>query len=296
MNTLDEESAAIFEVATEDPDGRAGAALDGRASALAAALRRAIPFLFRDNVAVVPEPSGPGSLAELADEPGAPRHTVALRTDPDGAAAVLSVDAIAVAFLLDGALGGSGSSPPALAAEGLTGPQRALLGRLLAGLVPAFAAVLEAGLGVRLRKPATPDEEGRVAPLILVRFRLGEAGAAGTVTLALAREAILSSSSAGRRTDAMNALVAAALGAVELELIVELGRVRLTLRDLAALRVGDVLALPTVVGAAVPVRADGQVLLRGHPTTSGSHVALRVASGTHLERAITVSSQGEPLT
>lgn len=278
MFDLDDAPPEIFETITEDPLHHAAAELDGRARALAAAFSRAIPFLFRDGVAVVPDPAGAATRAALDDELAAPRHTMPLRIEPDGAPAALVLDAAAVAFLLDGALGGDGSNPPALAPEGLTGPQRALLGRVLGGVVPAFSAVLEGGLGVKLQRRAGEGEGARDDRMIVLRFRMGEGGAGGVVALALAQGALVGAAP-GKKADALDPVLATALGEAPLELVVELGRVRLTLPEVAALRVGDVLALATPVGSTVSVRVDEHVLFRAHPVTSGAHVAVRIATG-----------------
>ena len=54
----------------------------------------------------------------------------------------------------------------------------------------------------------------------------------------------------------------------------------MSLGRLSRLAVGDVIRLDVPVSAAVSVRADGQVLLQGHPTTSEGQIAIRVG-GRH---------------
>src|SRR5262249_3876745 len=153
-------------------------------------------------------------------------------------AGAIILDATAIAFLLDGALGGDGSSPPALAPEGLTGPQRALIGRLMGAVPPALSAVLEATLGMRIKKPAAGDEAPAPSDVIALRLRLGEGGSAGSVLLVIGRDALVSAAGATRRAAGVDPILAAALGTVEIELVVELGRVRLSLQEVASLRVG----------------------------------------------------------
>lgn len=291
MSDLDDTPREVFEVVDEDPKERATAELDVRSATLAAALRRAVPFLFRGGHPVTADAAEATTLAALEEELGTPRHVLPLRIEPDGVAAALLCDAAAVAFLLDGALGGDGSSPPTLTPEGLTGPQRALLQRVIAGIVPGFSATLEAGLGLTLRRPTPPDEP-LPKDVTALRFRLGEGGVGGCVALALGRQAMLAAASPARRSSASDPILTAALGAVEIEIVVELGRLRLTLGEVASLRVGDVLGLPTPVGSAVNVRTDGRMLFRGHPTTSGTHVAVRVSDGMRLEGALSAAMQG----
>jgi hypothetical protein len=278
MNPPSDSARDVFDTESEDPVDRAATALDGRGQALASAFLRAIPFLFRDGVPLAPLRATAEVRAAVEDALTSPRHVLPLRIEPDGASASLLLDAAAVAFLLDGALGGDGSSPPTLAPDGITGPQRALLGRVLAGVVPAFSSVMEAALGLRFKKREAGDDGSREEPVIALRFRLGEGGAGGTIVLALAKAALLGASSPGRKAGAFDPAVAAALAEAPLLLVAELGRIRLTLGEVAELQVGDVLELPTTVGSAVPVRVEGHVLFRAHPITSGSHVAVRIAS------------------
>jgi flagellar motor switch protein FliM len=67
---------------------------------------------------------------------------------------------------------------------------------------------------------------------------------------------------------------------VELELVVELARIRMTLGHLSVLKAGDTIRLDVPVGAAVDVRADGHVVLRGQPTTNAGQIAIRI-EGRH---------------
>lgn len=294
MNERDDDPESGLFGASEDPLDVALGELSARGGPLGAALKRAIPFLFRDGVAVAADPAVSVDRASFEAELAAPRHVVTLCTEPTGFAALL-LDAPAVAFLLDGALGGNGANPPALAAEGITGPQKALLGRILGTVVPAFSAPLEAAMGLRLRRPAAGDDLDAPATVAALRFRLGEDGVGGSIALTLASGALLACAAPGKKSapGGFDPVLAAALGNCELELVAELGRVKLTLHQLAGLHVGDVLDLPTPVGSAIPVRVDDRVLFRGHPITSGSHVAVRVASGTRLESSMGAPSQGD---
>lgn len=277
MSDREPTSRGVFDTVDEDPVDRAAAALDSRGPALAGAFLRSIPFLFRDGVPFVPGRSTAETRGAVEDALAAPRHVTAMRIEPDGAQAALIVDAVAVAFLLDGALGGDGSSPPALSPDGITGPQRALLGRVLAGVTPAFSSVLEAGLSRTLKRREANEEAPRDEPMIALRFKLGNDGVGGVIVLVLSTSALLGASGPGRKQGTFDPVVAAALSEAPLELVVELGRVRRALGDIVSLRVGDVLELPTPVGSSVPVRVDGHVLFRGHPITSGSHVAVKIA-------------------
>lgn len=73
-----------------------------------------------------------------------------------------------------------------------------------------------------------------------------------------------------------NPRIAAVLQDVELQLIVELGRVPLRVGRLASLKVGDTLRLDVPVSGLVSVRADGHELMRGRPTSTGGRIAVKI--------------------
>ncbi len=253
--------------------------IDRHAAELAAALRRGVPFLGRRGVPIVPAPAEAITLAALAAELAPPSFSVLLATDPGGSRGALFVDAGACAFLLDGSLGGDGSQPPTLDAATLSPAQSALLARVAEGMVQAESSALGTIAGFRLlRLPHTPGATPADAPAIALRLALGEDGAFGTVVLALGRDALLASGATqAARREAIEPRVAATLEDVELEVVAELGRVRMRLGALSALRVGDILDLDVPVGGVVKVRVGNRFLLDGHPTTSGTQVAIRVA-------------------
>jgi flagellar motor switch protein FliM len=69
---------------------------------------------------------------------------------------------------------------------------------------------------------------------------------------------------------------AEALGHVDVDLVVELGRAVLPLARVASLAVGDVLRVPLPLDAAARVRVGSTVLFRGRPTTSGHQIAVAI--------------------
>jgi flagellar motor switch protein FliM len=68
------------------------------------------------------------------------------------------------------------------------------------------------------------------------------------------------------------------LGETDLELTAELGRRALTLRQVLALKVGDVVALGTGREGPVVVRVEGQPRFLGAPGVSGTHHAVRLTA------------------
>jgi flagellar motor switch protein FliM len=254
--------------------------VDRHADELAGALRRGVPFLGRRGVPISPAQAEALTLSQLSAELVSPSFSVLLATDPGGSRGALFFDAAACAFLLDGALGGDGSQPPVLEGAMLSPAQNALLARVAEAVVATASAQLAGLAGFRLlRLPNTPGATPADSPAIALRLGLGEGAAFGTVVLALGRDALLASSATAQvaRREAIEPRVAATLDEVELEVVAELGRVRMRLDKLSALKVGDVIDLDVPVGGVVKVRAGNCFLLDGHPTTSGSQVAIRVA-------------------
>ena len=103
----------------------------------------------------------------------------------------------------------------------------------------------------------------------------------GRAALFLPKEA-LASRSGGSSADGpiqVDPAVAATLSNVEMEVVVELGRLPIRLGQLSNLKVGDTLKLDVAVGGLVKVRAGSRELLKGRPTTQGGQIAIRIEAG-----------------
>jgi flagellar motor switch protein FliM len=264
------------------PARRAAAALDIHAHDLGAALRRAVPFFVRRGIQVAAGPGTAASLSTVVGDLAAPSYVLHLATDPGGFRSAIVIDATANAFLLDGALGGDGSKPPDLDVKGLSGPQSALVGRIAQRVAETFSTALSgsAGFGFTRLPPSAggPPPDTQFAAL---KLALGDEGARGTLMLLVSKEAL----HAGTQTPAARATpvdprIASTMQEVEIDLVVELGRIRMSLGDISALRVGDMLKLDVPLDGTVLVRSGGQPLLEAFPTTSGSRLAVRIA-GRH---------------
>ncbi len=264
------------------PARRAAAALDVHAHDLGAALRRAVPFFVRRGIQVAAGPGTAASLSAVVAELAPPSYTLHLATDPGGFRSAIVIDATANAFLLDGALGGDGTKPPELDPKGLSGPQSALVGRIAQRVAETFSTALNssAGFGFTRLPPSAggPPAETQFAAL---KLALGDEGARGTLMLLVSKEAL----HAGTAAPAARALpfdprIVATMQEVEIDLVVELGRIRMSLGDISQLRVGDMLKLDVPLDGTVVVRSSGQPLLQAFPTTSGSRLAVRIA-GRH---------------
>jgi flagellar motor switch protein FliM len=260
---------------------RAASSLEKASPQLASAIRRSMPFLAKRGAQVALCFARALPLGELLADLSRPIHATHL-VAPSGARGALILDAGAIAMVLDGVLGGDGSSPLKLDPEGLSPPQVALIARVIDGAVRSLSDVLSKKFGFELRAaPPDGDDASSEGAPIACSFELGSGETLGRVVLLIAKEALLGA--ADDREHAahpQDAGVARVIEEVELELVVELARMRMTLGHLSALKVGDTIRLDVPVGGAVDVRADGHVVLRGQPTTNAGQIAIRI-EGRH---------------
>lgn len=221
-------------------------------------------------------------MNELVSELARPVHGTHLRAT-SGARGALILDAGTISIVLDGVLGGDGRTPqPELDPQGLTAPQTALVARVIDGIVRSLSDTLSRKFGFSVQAVAPEAEEAtsEAAP-VACSFEIQAGGRKGRAVLLLAKEVFLGTPDEGQqRAQREDPRVARVVEEVELDLVVELARVALPIATLASLKVGDVIRLDTAVGSAVEVRADGHVVLRGHPTTHAGQIAIRLA-GRH---------------
>ncbi|MCA9625835.1 MAG: FliM/FliN family flagellar motor switch protein, partial [Myxococcales bacterium] len=229
--------------------------------------------------------------SELTSMCTAPCYLAPLAAEPGGTRAALIVDGPAIAFLLEGSLGGDGSAVPELSPKGLSVAQHAFIARLSKGLVGVVSSALNDAIGLRLSPlPRTGDERGAGAFIALPMEILDPSAddpdqPVGTVTLALSKLALLA---AGARREKPrhhpDERVVRALERTELDVVVELGRIRLPLMQVARLMPGDTLRLAVPVeDGKVDVRIDDKTLFRARPTTSGSQLAVRLLDDARPE-------------
>jgi flagellar motor switch protein FliM len=259
---------------------RAAGALEQASPQLASALRRAMPFLVRHGGQVALCFARAIPIGELLADLPRPVHATHLVVAPGAARGAIVLDAGAIAMILDGVLGGDGSALPELDGAGLSPPQVALVARVLDGVVRSVSEVLQRRFGISLEAsaPDGDDASSEAAP-VACSFELGAGTQIGRVVLLVPKEALLGSIEDQRdqSTNGIDPRVAGVVEQVELDLVAELTRMKLTLRQLTNLRVGDTIRLDVPVGGTINVRADGHPVLRGHPTTSAGQIAIRLA-------------------
>ncbi len=253
------------------PGGRGRAACARVAevsSSLGTALRRAMPFLARRRVTVTAEPPRCQSFADLAADDSivhvAPFQVVR------GSRGLLLVDDTALARILDDVLGGQ---PGAIAelqrtpSGGLSSAQAALAGRVSGTMLRAFGEVTSHKLAITIEPIAAKEIESGSAVVVTLNMEGG-----GRILLALPLSSIHTAEPVEEAQ--ADSGIAMALTDVEVDIVAELGKVRLPLEAIAALKVGDVLRLSLPLDERARVSAGGAVLFQGRPTASGESVAV----------------------
>lgn len=267
---------------------RAASVLEKERGRLESALRRAVPFLARRGIPVTLGYAKAMPLSAVLQDIEAPIHVTRLAVQPGDGRGAMVFDAGVLALLLDGVLGGDGTSTPKLESEGLTPPQFAVVQGVVTTILRALGETLHTRLGVRLEPlPGTgPNAEAGgegvpVACALDLSTREGER--IGRVVLLLPKESLLHVTGGAEQGAAPRAdpRIVAALDDVELEVIVELTRLRMSLGDVTELRVGDTIPLDVPVDGEVTVRTADRVLMRGRPTTVGGRIAVRTVDAAH---------------
>jgi flagellar motor switch protein FliM len=270
---------------------KASGSFSKEAPRLLVALRRAVPFLSRRRVPIRIASVRPCSLTDLIA--GLPRpafvQPLSVRGAGTGGRGAIVLDANASALFLDGVLGGDGTGLPELPPGGLTAPQSALVSGITSNIVRTFAEALEVAFAVKVT-PARDDssddlaaERASIACVIEIGEPMGETPCA-QVIVSLPKEVLGTPADADPAVLKSDARVAQVLETVELDVVAELGRVRLRVGDFMRLAVGDTLKLDVPVNADVTVRAESREIFRGRPTTSAGQIALAIREVVRHER------------
>jgi flagellar motor switch protein FliM len=255
--------------------------LSESSQALAGAIRRAIPFVGRNALPVKVTSVAAVSVEATTLALTKPWHMAKLVIEPGGSAGMIAFDGVAVAMVLDGLLGGEGKAPPTLAANLLTTTQTALMARVASGVCAAFSeALARAGLTLAPRAKDAPEAHGETAP-ITCTIEVGEGEHIGRVVLAIAKDALLARAGGEtvKETDAPDPRIAGTVERIEVELVAELGRARMRLRDIARLQPGETLRLDAPLTGSVDVLAQGRPIFSGRPTAINGQIAVRLDRG-----------------
>ncbi|MBG0740301.1 flagellar motor switch protein FliN [Paeniglutamicibacter antarcticus] len=141
-------------------------------------------------------------------------------------------------------------------------------------LRPAFeraTSVLGAGV---LGESRTEDASALFADQETVVFELGGAGAAGWFAIRIREHAL--SGSGARATDESVLGKLGRINNVEMTLTVEIGRTRMSVRDVLALEPGRVIELDRSAGAPADVLLNGRLIAKGEVVVVDQDYAIRI--------------------
>lgn len=255
---------------------RAIAAAEESSPALTAAVRRAIPFIAKRSGEVFFEGAHAVSMHEAVRGMESPGYVLPFRAKPTDSLGFIGFDGPAIALLLDGMLGGGGEGIPTLTAGRLSPAQQAFMARVGGGVLAAYADVLRP-VGVDISKFDGELGTDNVSAIVSAT-EVHASGYMGKIIFVLGTSAALAAAKSEHEEEVKpgDAAIPGILGNVEVELAAELGRTRMSLRDVAKLTVGSTILVETALGGRVTVRAAGKALFTGEPSQEEGRVVIRI--------------------
>jgi flagellar motor switch protein FliM len=246
--------------------------------------RKTLPFMVKRRARLVPEPVCIVDLGTERVVERGPVFEILLEAEEGSAWACLTLGPEALGVVLEGALGGSEKNASSGIGADLTLAQAALVSKLARRLAQDFADAVKSEVGISLRTlsarsiPAGDERDAAFADgLRAVCAFEGIAGDA-RISIAMGAEA-LESAAKGQDEEveeSSDPRMAEALTEVPVEVVAELGRVRLGLRRVLSLEVGQVLRLATAVDDPVIVRVAGVEKFRGAPVISRGQLSVEI--------------------
>lgn len=142
----------LISVTSEGGSALAEETLRRAAVALAAGVRRGVPFLGRRRATTGAGATSTVRASEFGKNLEQPYYLCPLAVDPGGSRAMLALDSSAIGFMLEGMLGGDGQDTPKLPQKALSAAQRAFIDRIVKGIVLGLSTGLSKSIGLSLTK------------------------------------------------------------------------------------------------------------------------------------------------
>jgi len=254
------------------------------AQRFARSARRTLPFLVKRKARVLPEAVAIVDLGADRIVQQGPIYEVILGTPGGPAWGLMTLNTDAIGVVLEGVLGGGDSGGASGLGADLTLAQSALVGRITRALADDFAEAVRAEVGIGLlvevqHSVARGDErEANFSDGLSVDCSFDGLAGSARITIAIGAEAL---ESAARENDPPTAQagdprMAEALSDVPIEIVAQLGTVKLGLRRVLSLQPGQVLRLDTAVDDPVSVRVAGVTKFVGVPVISRGQLAVEI--------------------
>jgi flagellar motor switch protein FliM len=254
------------------------------AARFARSARRTLPFMVRQKTRLMPQGVSITSPTE-GDSPAftGPSFEVLLESDDVPAWASLTINTSALRLILEGSLGARSPGSGLLGIE-LTLAQRALVARVARSLADDLANAVREDVGIRLSIVSShgrtsdeisdlPDSDG-----LRVDCIFEDIAEEPRITVAVAVSAL---ESASKRDDDEQPMTGdprmhEAIKDVPVEVIAELGRIKVGLRELLTWRPGQVLRLSTAVDDPILLRVSGMTKFAGRPVISRGQLSIEI--------------------
>jgi flagellar motor switch protein FliM len=251
------------------------------AQAFVRGCRRSMPFLVRYRCHVAPGTVETlASAAEFLGEPNEHAFTARLASDGGRAWAAVSLDAGAIALVIEGALGGRAMTTLEPLSQPPTAAQKALLGRIVLSLAGDLAAALAEEAKLELARVSDDHSHTNVPPagdVLRVACTVEGLGTPASVIIAVSAPSLEAScKEAAEDEPSLDPRLADTMREVPVEVVAELGRVQVGLRSLLGLRVGEVLRLPTATDDPLTVRVGGVAKFAASPIVSRGQLAIEI--------------------
>ncbi|MDF3071714.1 MAG: Type flagellar switch regulator (C-ring) FliN C-term [Polyangiaceae bacterium] len=245
--------------------------------------RKTLPFLVKRRARLVAEPVCIVDLgAERVVERG-PVFEIVMEAEEGPAWACLTLGPEALGVMLEGALGGSEKNASSGIGADLTLAQAALVSKLARKLAEDFAEAVKSEVGIVLRAtsarsiPAGDERDAAFADGLRSECAFEGMPGDARISIAMGAEALESAAKGEEEpVEANDPRMSEAIIEVPVEVVAELGRVRLGLRRVLSLEVGQVLRLATAVDDPVIVRIAGVEKFRGAPVISRGQVSVEI--------------------
>jgi flagellar motor switch protein FliM len=246
--------------------------------------RKTLPFMVKRRARLVPEPVCIVDLGTERVVERGPVFEILLEAEEGSAWACLTLGPEALGVVLEGALGGSEKNASSGIGADLTLAQAALVSKLARRLAQDFADAVKSEVGISLRTlsarsiPAGDERDAAFADGLRAECAFEGIAGDARISIAMGAEA-LESAAKGQDEEveeSSDPRMAEALTEVPVEVVAELGRVRLGLRRVLSLEVGQVLRLATAVDDPVIVRVAGVEKFRGAPVISRGQLSVEI--------------------
>ncbi|GEM_PF-587511 len=259
-------------------------ALSSTAESFGRGVRRTLPFLLRQRLALTLGEPAIGNVEDSGAAQNGPCYMVKLEEEDGNAWASLILNGPCLARLLEGSLGNSQVAEGASLGDKLTLAQRVLIAKLAHRLGADYFEAIKKETGLILNvtggKAIGVDEEDEEnhADGLYIELNLEGDGDPACMVLAICADSLDEAVREKEDTEPARGdpRISLALRDVSVPLIAELGRVSLGLRRVIALQVGQVLRLPTLVENPIPLTVGGVRKFQVTPITSRGQLAVQI--------------------